>query len=300
MPVLHNGLRYNCRIFIWNGSILLIRPKKYLANDGNYREMRWFVPWQKDRQIETFHLPDEISKLPNGQSTAPIGDGVIKSIGLSIGTELCEELFTPSAPHIALSLAGVEILSNGSASHHEFQKLRRRVDLIKEATLKCGGIYLYANQQGCDGERVYYDGCCLIIMNGEILAQGSQFSLDDVEVLTATVDIDQVKTSRASVVSRNLQAAVAPSYPQICHDVDLCKEKKSISEPIELSLHSPNEEIKYGPACWLWDYLRRSKQSGFFLPLSGGIDSCSTAMIVHSMCELVFEKVVSKKGITDH
>jgi NAD+ synthase (glutamine-hydrolysing) len=102
------------------------------------------------------------------------------------------------------------------------------------------------------------------------------------------------------VVSRNLQAAVAPSYPQICHDVDLCKEKKSISEPIELSLHSPNEEIKYGPACWLWDYLRRSKQSGFFLPLSGGIDSCSTAMIVHSMCELVFEKVVSKKGITDH
>ncbi|KAJ3348635.1 glutamine-dependent NAD(+) synthetase [Kappamyces sp. JEL0680] len=37
MPLLHNGVRYNCRVFIWNGSILLIRPKKYLANDGNYR-----------------------------------------------------------------------------------------------------------------------------------------------------------------------------------------------------------------------------------------------------------------------
>ena len=25
-----------------------IRPKIYLANDGNYREMRWFTPWYID------------------------------------------------------------------------------------------------------------------------------------------------------------------------------------------------------------------------------------------------------------
>lgn len=51
--------------------------------------------------------------------------------------------------------------------------------------------------------------------------------------------------------------------------------------------------IKYhnslSPACWLWDYLRRSKSGGFFLPLSGGIDSCSTALIIYSMCNLVVE-----------
>lgn len=29
--------------------------------------------------------------------------------------------------------------------------------------------------------------------------------------------------------------------------------------------------------------------SGFFIPLSGGIDSCSTATIVFSMCRLVAE-----------
>lgn len=42
-----------------------------------------------------------------------------------------------------------------------------------------------------------------------------------------------------------------------------------------------------GPACYLWDYLRRSRTQGYFLPLSGGIDSCATATIVHSMCRLV-------------
>ena len=41
----------------------------------------------------------------------------------------------------------------------------------------------------------------------------------------------------------------------------------------------------------LWDYLRRSGQGGFFLPLSGGADSASTATIVFSMCNLVVEAV---------
>lgn len=31
--------------FAVNGSIVLIRPKKDLANDGNYREARWFTAW---------------------------------------------------------------------------------------------------------------------------------------------------------------------------------------------------------------------------------------------------------------
>jgi NAD+ synthase (glutamine-hydrolysing) len=44
-----------------------------------------------------------------------------------------------------------------------------------------------------------------------------------------------------------------------------------------------------GPACWLWDYLRRSRTQGFFIPLSGGIDSCATAVIVYSMCRQVAE-----------
>jgi len=50
----------------------------------------------------------------------------------------------------------------------------------------------------------------------------------------------------------------------------------------------------YGPACWLWDYLRRSGTSGYFVPLSGGIDSCATATIVFNMCRLVCQ--AAKEG----
>lgn len=63
------------------------------------------------------------------------------------------------------------------------------------------------------------------------------------------------------------------------------------SETITARYHVPEEEVALGPACWLWDYLRRSGAAGFFLPLSGGIDSCATATIVHSMCREVIKAV---------
>lgn len=34
----------------------------------------------------------------------------------------------------------------------------------------------------------------MIVVNGDVVAQGSQFSLNDVEVVTATVDIEEVGT----------------------------------------------------------------------------------------------------------
>jgi hypothetical protein len=43
------------------------------------------------------------------------------------------------APHISLALAGVEVISNGSGSHHQLRKLDTRLDLIRGATAKVGG-----------------------------------------------------------------------------------------------------------------------------------------------------------------
>jgi hypothetical protein len=48
---------------------------------------------------------------------------------------------------------------------------------------------------------------------------------------------------------------------------------KMTDECPALKIVSPEEECCLGPACWLWDYLRRSGAAGFFLPLSGKIIS---------------------------
>lgn len=296
MPVVHKNVIYNCRVIIHDGKILLIRPKMWLANDGNYRELRYFTPWMKHRQWEDHYLPRIIQAVTK-QTKVPFGDAVISTLDTCIGVELCEELFTPASPHILMGLDGVEIFTNSSGSHHELRKLYTRVELIKEATLKLGGIYLYANQQGCDGDRLYYDGCAMIAVNGRIVAQGSQFSLNDVEVVTATIDIEDVRAHRAKS-SRSMQAAASERYHRIEVPFALTSGKFEEVKGADTAglvgienvrYHKPEEEIALGPACWLWDYLRRSRSQGYFIPLSGGIDSCATAVIVFSMCRLVAE-----------
>nr|XP_012308432.1 glutamine-dependent NAD(+) synthetase isoform X2 [Aotus nancymaae] len=294
-PVMHRNVRYNCRVIFLNRKILLIRPKMALANEANYHELRWFTPWSRSRHTEEYFLPRMIRDLTE-QETVPFGDAVLATWDTCIGSEICEELWTPHSPHIDMGLDGVEIVTNASSSHHVLRKADTRVDLVTVATTKNGGIYLLANQRGCDGDRVYYDGCAMIAMNGSIFAQGSQFSLDDVEVLTATLDLEDVRSYRAEISSRNLAASRVSPYPRVKVDFTLsCHEDllAPVSEPIEWKYHSPEEEISLGPACWLWDFLRRSQQAGFLLPLSGGVDSAATACLVYSMCCQVCEAVRS-------
>ena len=288
MPVMHKNVRYNCRIFALNGKILLIRPKLILAADGNYRETRWFAAWQHPRQSEEYYLPRMLREI-TGQETVPFGDAAIATRDTALAAETCEELFAPNSPHIYLGLNGIEIITNGSGSHHELRKLNTRIDLIRNATSKSGGVYLYANQQGCDGGRLYFDGCALIALNGEIVAQGSQFSLNDVEVVTATVNLEEVRSKRGAIISRMVQASQSDPVPRISAGFDLTVEDSSCSpsSTIDVNYHTPEEEIAYGPACWLWDYLRRSGVAGYFLPISGGADSSSVATIVGSMCQMV-------------
>ncbi|XP_044234314.2 glutamine-dependent NAD(+) synthetase isoform X19 [Ursus arctos] len=180
MPVMHRNVRYNCRVIFLNRRVLLIRPKMALANEGNYRELRWFTPWSRSRQTEEYFLPRMIQ------------------------------------------------------------------DVTKQ------------------------------------------------EVLTATLDLEDVRSYRAEISSRNLAASKVSPYPRVKVDFALsCHEDllEPPSEPIEWKYHSPAEEISLGPACWLWDFLRRSRQAGFLLPLSGGVDSAATACLVYSMCHQVCEAV---------
>ncbi len=82
-----------------------------MANDGNYRELRYFTPWSKHRQVEDHYLPRIIQTITKQvmllsaeslffahsfQVKVPFGDAVISTVDTCIGVELCEELFTPA------------------------------------------------------------------------------------------------------------------------------------------------------------------------------------------------------------
>ena len=91
----------------------------------------------------------------------------------------------------------------------------------------------------------------MVVVNGRVVAQGSQFSLQDVEVVTATIDIEDVRSHRATS-SRSNQAASAERYHRIEVDFALSgsddEEVKDFRELIltphpEVRYHKPEEEI---------------------------------------------------------
>ena len=56
-----------------------------------------------------------------------------------------------------MSLDGIEIIVNGSGSHHELRKLHQRVDLIQAATSKVWGSALMLLQSPHTMHMGHYD-----------------------------------------------------------------------------------------------------------------------------------------------
>jgi hypothetical protein len=95
--------------------------------------------------------------------------------------------------------------------------------------------------------------------NHVTVAQGSQFSLNDVEVVTATVDLEEVRSYRAAI-SRGLQAATSNAkYQRIQTPFELSSEDDDAdigmrpTLPIQPRIHSVEEEIALCGGCYLWD-----------------------------------------------
>ena len=111
------------------------------------------------------------------------------------------------------------------------------------------------------------------ILGGELSFPGSLWNCGgsnaDLITSTATVDLEDVRSYRSSK-SRALQATKQASYERVEVEMSLSSDLEDVdllvrpSLPIDVRFHTPEEEISLGPACFLWDYLRRSKQACLF------------------------------------
>lgn len=90
---------------------------------------------------------------------------------------------------------------------------------------------------------------CSLCLSLAVTAQGSQFAIEDFEVVTATVDLDEVVSYRGAVSSLQEQASSAPPVPIIEVDFNLChlaEDAVMPSAPMEPRYHLPEEEIALG------------------------------------------------------
>jgi NAD+ synthase (glutamine-hydrolysing) len=242
--------------------------------------------------VEDYVLSEIFNDL-QGSQPVPFGDAVLSILGAHLSTFSYHEMLISKPLHAGPKDDVISIHAVSTASHHELGSFDTRFHQLQQIAEKTKGIVVYSDQRGCGGDRTYGDGCAMVFAYGQLVAQGHQFSLEDVEVITAVIELEHDSACQVTQLQSN-GFVVSDAVNCLAINFDLSsKLPKTIAngqnDPIEPKSFGIEEQIANGPACWLWDYLRRSHAAGFVVPLSGGIDSGCTATIVFSMCRLVIK-----------
>lgn len=211
LPLLYRGRLYNCAAVLQNGAVLAVIPKTYLPNYNEYYEKRWFASGDGVRGELCLHG----QSVPFGQTLIRLSDTV------TLGVELCEDLWVPNAPSTALCLAGANVIANLSASNEVVTKDAYRKNLIAMQSAKAFCAYVYASAGvGESTTDLVFSGACTIAENGALLAEGERFAFDGSRA-AADIDLDRLASERRRDGSFGDCAAHAPVLPTVCARVPL-------------------------------------------------------------------------------
>ena len=200
LPLRRNGVLYNVAAAIQNGRILAFIPKRFLPNYSEFYEERWFQPGQAEPAQTSFRG----EKVPFGSHILLDVDAVG---GLSIGAELCEDMWIAASPDVALSTAGATMIVNLSASDEVIGKAQYRKLLVSSISGKTISAYIYADAgEGESTTDVVYAGQNLIAENGTILAEGGLF---EAGITYADVDMQRIIHDRQRI---NTCHGAAPAF----------------------------------------------------------------------------------------
>ncbi len=211
LPLLYRGRLYNCAAVLQNGAVLAVIPKTYLPNYNEYYEKRWFASGDGVRGELCLHG----QSVPFGQTLIRLSDTV------TLGVELCEDLWVPNAPSTALCLGGANVIANLSASNEAVTKDAYRKNLIAMQSAKAFCAYVYASAGvGESTTDLVFSGACTIAENGALLAEGERFAFDGSRA-AADIDLDRLASERRRDGSFGDCAAHAPVLPAVCARVPL-------------------------------------------------------------------------------
>lgn len=195
-PLVLKGQLYNCALIISNGKICGIIPKTFIPNYNEFYEKRWFSS-SSDLNF------GEISSFEiglSGEYTIPVGRNLLFCLnGVTLGAELCEDVWAPVTPGNYLALNGAEIILNLSASNETIAKREYRRELISKqsAALICGYVYTSSGSEESTTDLVF-SGHSLIAENGTILCENKNITDSDY-MLIHDIDAGKIKSDRIKI-----------------------------------------------------------------------------------------------------
>ena len=207
LPLAVDGKLFNCAAVVAQGAILGIVPKSFLPTYQEFYERRWFAP----------AMAAQTAEVCLGGRMVPFGTDLLFSAAgrqdLTIGVEICEDLWVPQPPSSRQALAGATVLVNLSGSNEGTSKAAYRRQLVGSQSARCIAAYVYsACGPGESSTDLAFGGHCLIAENGTLLAESQPFSRDET-LLIADIDLDRLQADRLRMGSFQDCHAFAPSAP---------------------------------------------------------------------------------------
>ena len=190
-PLRHQTRLFNTAVVIHRGRVLGVVPKVHLPNYREFYEGRQFA---SGRGIVGLEI------MAAGQR-APFGTDLLFEAadvrGLTIGVEICEDMFVPVPPSSGLALAGATVLANLSGSPITIGRADTRSVLCRTQSMRCLAAYLYAAAgQGESTTDLSWDGQTSIHENGNRLGEGARFE-EEPQLTIADIDLDLLRQERA-------------------------------------------------------------------------------------------------------
>ncbi|SVB15214.1 uncharacterized protein METZ01_LOCUS168068, partial [marine metagenome] len=246
-----HGERFNSAAVAYQGKIVGTHRKIFLPNYGVFDEARYFKAGQ----------------------TCP----VFTIAGVSIGLNICEDIWYESGPTGIQRAAGAEIIININGSPFHAGKRDERENMLRARAKDHGLFIAYVNQVGGQDELVFDGSSVILDPQGKIICRAPQFEED---MVICDINVEALRELRRDG-SSNFQLEGQDDVGSAQHFFVSGKSMRSMKKiPSEISLPvSAIEEIRKALIMGTHDYVSKSGFKKVLIALSGGIDSSLVAAL---------------------
>ncbi len=250
-----NGDIFNAAAVLADGRRVGMYHKMYLPNYGVFDEDRYF---QAGRRCAVFRVA-----------------------GVTVGVNICEDMWYPEGPTQLQALAGeAEVIVNINASPYCQGKGAFRERMY--ATRAADNLVMVAavNMVGAQDELVFDGHSVVVDQHGALIARGGQFVE---ELLVVDLDVDAVFQSRLHDTRRRKKKLALLERDGEIQRFDMPRTKPKLRRPLTprpiAPPLAPDKEVYRALTTGVRDYARKNGFETVVIGLSGGIDSALTAVI---------------------
>lgn len=279
VPLRTENRLINAAVVFQKGVIRGVVPKTYLPNYKEFQEQRWFTSATELRE----------STISIGKEEYPLGSRLLFRSGrLSVGIEICEDLWVPVPPSSLLAMEGANIIFNLSASNELIGKHAYLRSLICQQSARCMAGYVYASSGfGESSTDLVFAGNGIIAENGNLLAESPRFTMEE-QLVISEIDIETLQNDRQ--VNTSFMYGASGLLKEKAQAVDFQLRTPngfSLTRPIDPHPFTPSgdalkercEEIFHIQVAGLAKRLVHTHAQTAVVGISGGLDSTLALLV---------------------